>query len=105
MSRQRLPNRRRHLLVDFVHGNLAFTADVGLYPDGRIGEIVLSSNKPGSTTEAIARDAAIVISIAIQHGADLNVIRSALTQDSDGAPATSIGAALDAVAAKPEDAP
>jgi hypothetical protein len=62
---------------------------------GRIAEIFLSSHKPGSPIEAIARDAAVTVSIALQFGADLETIRQALTKDHDGDPATLLGAALD----------
>jgi hypothetical protein len=67
----------------------------GSYPDGRIAEIFLSSHKPGSPIEAIARDAAVTVSIALQCGADIETIRAALTKDHDGSPATLLGAALD----------
>ena len=45
----------------------------------------------------IARDAAILASLAFQHGVDLATIRAALTKDHDGGPATLLGAALDAL--------
>jgi hypothetical protein len=72
----------------------------GYYREGRPAEIFLSSDKPGSATEAIARDAAIIVSIALQYGAQLETIRAALTKDHDGSPATAIGAALEAIAAE-----
>ena len=50
--------------------------------------------------EAIARDAAVVASIALQFGADIETIRKALTKDHDGGPATLLGAALDILAEK-----
>lgn len=40
-------------------GLVWFTPAAGFYPDGRIAEIFLSSHKPGSPIEAIARDAAV----------------------------------------------
>jgi hypothetical protein len=55
-------------------------------------EIFLSSHKPSSPIEAIARDA------AVQFGAGLETIRAALTRDHGGGPATALGAALDAIA-------
>jgi hypothetical protein len=58
----------------------------------------LSSDKVGSPIEAIARDAAVTVSIALQFGAPLETICNALTKDHDGAPATLLGAALDALA-------
>jgi len=97
-ARERLPNRRRSESFEFVHGGLGFTATAGFYPDGRVAEIFLSSHKPGSPIEAIARDAAVTVSIALQFGADLETIRQALTKDHDDGPATLLGAALDALA-------
>jgi hypothetical protein len=96
--RQRLPNRRRCESFEFRHAGLDFTLAAGRYPDGRVAEIFLSSHKPGSPIEAIARDAAVTVSIALQFGADLQTIRAALTKDHDGSPATLLGAALIAIA-------
>jgi hypothetical protein len=94
-SRKRLPNRRQCVSFEFRHAGHPFTLSAGHYPDGRIAEIFLSSHKPGSPIEAIARDAAVTVSIALQFGADLETIRQALTKDHDGGPATLLGAALD----------
>jgi hypothetical protein len=96
--RERLPNRRRCESFEFRHAGLDFTLAAGFYPDDRIAEIFLSSHKPGSPIEAIARDAAVTVSIALQFGAGLETIRQALTKDHDGGPATLLGAALDALA-------
>jgi hypothetical protein len=96
--RERLPNRRRCENSEFEHAGLSFTLCAGFYRDGRIVEIFLSSYKPGSAVEAVARDAAIVTSLSLQHGADLETIRVALTRDHDGGPATLLGAALDCLA-------
>ena len=97
-ARERLPNRRHCVSCEFSHGGLVFTLCAGSYPDGRIAEIFLSSHKPGSPIEAIARDAAVTVSIALQFGADLETIRQALTKDHEGGPATLLGAALDKLA-------
>jgi hypothetical protein len=45
-----------------------------------------------------ARDAAIAFSIAVQHGADLEVIRRALCRDARGNASGRLGAALDHIA-------
>ncbi len=96
MTREILPNRRQCETVEFRYAGHAFTLCVGRRPStGEIAELFLSSNKPGSPIEALARDAAIIVSIALQHGAGLATIRHALTRDHDGGPATLIGAALD----------
>jgi len=93
--RDRLPNRRRCESFEFAHAGMQFTATMGFYPNGEVAEIFLSSNKPGTAVEAVARDAAIVTSIALQHGASIQTILGALTRDHDGGPATILGAALD----------
>ena len=97
-ARERLPNRRACESFEFRHNGFAFTASAGFFEDGHLGELFLSSHKLGSPIEAIARDAAVTVSIALQFGADLETIRQALTKDHDGAPATLLGAALDALA-------
>jgi hypothetical protein len=97
-ARERLPNRQQCESFEFRHAGLDFTLAAGFYPDGRIAEVFLSSHKPGSPIEAIARDAAILASLAFQHGVDLQTIRTALTRDHDGGSATPLGAALDAIA-------
>jgi hypothetical protein len=99
--RDRLPNRRRCETLEFQHGGMRYTVCAGFYRDGRIAEIFLSSNKPGSPIEAIARDAAVTVSIALQFGADVATIRNALTKDHDGGSATLLGAALDCLAMQP----
>jgi hypothetical protein len=97
MQRHRLPDRRRGETIEFCHDYHRYTLTVGHYRAGRIGEVFLNAHKSGGALEAVARDAAIVVSIALQHGADLGTIRCALTRDSNGTPATLIGAALDAI--------
>lgn len=97
MSREALPPARGSLNLDFVYppenpaGGLQFTATVGFYEDGRMGELFLMSGKAESTMESIARDLAVVTSIALQYGAPVDVIRAALTQLSNGAPAGPLG--------------
>jgi len=91
-ARERLPNRRRS-----ETGNL-FTVGASRFKDGRLAEIFISSNRPGSPIEAIARDSAVAVSFALQHGADLAVLQGALTRDHDGGPASPLGAALDCLA-------
>jgi hypothetical protein len=97
-ARQRLPNRRRNESFEFFHGGLGFTASVGFFEDNRVAEIFLSSKCVGSPIEAIARDCAIVVSLALQGGIDLPTIQRALTRGHTGEAATAIGEALDRLA-------
>jgi len=97
-ARLRLPNRRACESFEFRHNGFAFTASAGFFEDRHLGELFLSSHKPGSPIEAIARDAAVTVSIALQFGVPLETIRAALTKDHEGQSATLLGAALDALA-------
>jgi hypothetical protein len=59
-ERERLSNRRVHEIFDFEAMGLRFTAGVGRYPDGRIGEIFLNHYNAGSAIGTLAHDLAIV---------------------------------------------
>jgi hypothetical protein len=96
-AREPLPNRRRCETFEFRHAGHAFTLCAGFYADARIAEIFISARHVGSPLEAIARDSAILVSLALQHGVHIETIRHALTRDHDGAPATFLTAALDAI--------
>ena len=67
----------------------------GRFPDGSIAELFLSNRKSNSAADTAARDAAITFSIAVQHGADAEAIRRALTRDSPGRALGPLGTALD----------
>jgi hypothetical protein len=94
-ARQRLPNRRLAETFELEVADLRYTATVGRFPDGRIGELFLNNHKSNSTADVNARDAAIVCSIAIQFGADIETIRRALCRDTQGRASGPLGAALD----------
>jgi hypothetical protein len=98
MTRQRLPNRRAHILLDFESMGMRFTASVSRYPDSRISELFLDNHKQGSAIGTLVR--VIIFSFAAQHGADVEAIRRALSRDSQGRPLGPLGAALDLLADK-----
>jgi hypothetical protein len=99
MTRQLLGNRRAALTFDVKHGDLAgsVTVSAGFYPDGRIAEVFINGRKVGSEAAGIARDFAVVMSIALQHGATIDEIRHALTRNADGSPQTIAGTVADAL--------
>lgn len=98
--RMALANRRHHEAVEFEHGGMAYVAGIGRFADGRIAEIFLNGAKHGSTADAAARDAAIVASLALQHGTPIETLRKALTRDADGSASGPLGAMLDLLAAE-----
>jgi hypothetical protein len=102
--RDQLPQRRSADTFKFRHGgqNAAYHVTIGYYPDGKMGEVFLSTNKSGSQMEALARDIAILMSLALQHGCAMETMRDALTREGDGTPSTLAGATADLLAPKPE---
>jgi hypothetical protein len=103
--RERLPNRRASIVFDLEVDGLRYTATVSRFPDGRIGEVFLTNHKSNSAADVNARDAAITFSIAVQHGAEPEVIRRALCRNADGSASGPLGAALDIIAEIEEAAP
>jgi ribonucleoside-diphosphate reductase alpha chain len=96
-TRNRLPNRRLAESFNFEVGGLRYTCTVGRFPDGKIGELFLTNHKSNSSADTAARDSAIVLSIALQHGADLETVRRALCRDSQGRASGPLGHALDLI--------
>ncbi len=96
-TRELLPQRRRSETFNLDWGNMvrAYTVTVSYYNDGRIGEIFIVGGKSGEQIEAIARDGAVSVSIALQYGANIHTLAKAITRDSQGQPQTIIGAVLD----------
>lgn len=70
---------------------------VGTPPPWTVAEIFICSRKIGSEAEAIARDAAILLSLAVQYGCPLDTIRHALTRNADGTPQSLMGRVVDRV--------
>jgi hypothetical protein len=98
-ARERLPNRRASLFFDFESLGMPFTASVSHFPDGRIAELFVDNHKAGSSIGTLVRDAAIIFSFAVQHGADPEAIRRALGRDSNGHALGPIAEALDRILA------
>jgi hypothetical protein len=96
--RDRLPNRRSSVTFSFECNGLAYTATASWFRDGRLAELFLGNHKNNSGADTSARDAAIVLSFALQHGAEVEVIRRALSRDSHGRASGPLGAALDCLA-------
>lgn len=102
MMREPLPHRRsaESFVLEHMASSgkaMAFTVTVGRYLDGRLGEVFVTGAKVGSELEAVARDAAVILSIALQHGVPLEPLANAITREADGRPASVIGSILDRV--------
>lgn len=96
--RHRLPNRRASETFDLEAQGLKFTCTVSRFPDGSLAEIFLQNHKAGSMAGINAQDAAVVCSLALQHGVPLDVIRRALMRDGSGRASGPLATALDLLA-------
>jgi hypothetical protein len=98
-ERVRLPNRRAHELLDFEAMNLKFVASVSRFPSGEIAEIFIGEKaRCGSTIGTLCKD--LTFSLAVQSGADPEVIRRALSRDAHGDASSPLGKLLDLLATR-----
>ena len=119
--RLRLQERRTCDMIEVDHVWSPATAQeivepllvsIGRYPDGRIGEVFIDGREKGKgkvaqRTTALRQDVAVLISIALQYGAQIEVLRDAMGRGEVQAmgrvrvmPHTIIGSVLDALAAE-----
>jgi hypothetical protein len=89
-----LPNRRNSEAVGFEHHGLAYRACVSRFEDGSIAEMFLDTGKTGTSANIIAKECAVMFSIARQYGAPEGVLFNALPKLHDGSPAGPMGTAL-----------
>lgn len=100
MNRQRLNHRRGCETIEFDHPEgesvQRYVGTISRFADGRLAEVFLNSaKKAGSTADTNARDAAVAVSIALQYGVPIDVLRHALTRNADGSATGAIGHLLD----------
>ncbi|MGY8665717.1 hypothetical protein Q3C01_25620 [Bradyrhizobium sp. UFLA05-109] len=96
-DRRILPLRRRAETFEISFGGLnrGYAVTLGFYDDGVPGEVSISGGRSGEAVEAIARDGAVLLSLALQYGAQIENMASAITRDSQGQPLSIIGAVID----------
>lgn len=103
--REKLPVRREADVIEFLHrlpggSGQRVLATIGRLPDGRIAEIFLDPPKLSNDAANLYRDMALLISIALQHGIEIEEMRSAVGRAEDGTPHSIAGSALDILAAE-----
>ena len=97
MVRRTLPQRRAAETFDLRFWNQLFTVTIGFYADGRPGEVFIDGCKTGTDIESIARDAGVLLSLALQHGVPPKTIRRAVTRGASDEPASILGAIVDSI--------
>jgi len=101
-DRRPLPQRRHTESFEVQFWKQRWHVSVGFYEDHVTpGEIFINALRtPGTELDAVCRDAAILFSLAIQHGTPIDAIRSALTRDANGAASSIMGEILDRLAVR-----
>jgi ribonucleoside-diphosphate reductase alpha chain len=72
--RHRLPEERASVTHKFKVGDHEGYITVGLYPNGKVGEIFITMAKEGSTVSGLMDSFACAVSIALQHGVTLELL-------------------------------
>lgn len=93
-SRHRLPNRRESTIEELYFNGERYHISYSIH-GGEIREVFVSGPRAGTDLYAICCTAATVISIALQYGVPLKVMRDASLRDKQGNPTEIIGALLD----------
>ncbi len=77
-QRLRLPDRRANEAYVFEHDGHRYRASAGRFPNGALAEIFLDVAKAGTPLQLNAECAAILTSLALQHGVLPETIRHAV---------------------------
>ena len=79
-GRRHLPTRRRNEAVTFEYGGIGYHATFGWFPTGELAEVFLDvPGKFGSMLQQHAETSAILVSLLLQHGVELHVIRHSIS--------------------------
>jgi ribonucleoside-diphosphate reductase alpha chain len=73
-QRQRLPDERASVTHKFSVGGSEGYITVGMYEDGRPGEVFIKMSKEGSTLSGVMDGLALTLSIGLQYGVPLKVL-------------------------------
>lgn len=79
IQKTRLANRRASITREFWFDGFTYRATASRFPDGRIAELFLDTGKAGSAVQTQAENAAILVSMLLQHGVTCEEIRSKVT--------------------------
>jgi ribonucleoside-diphosphate reductase alpha chain len=78
-SRRRLPETRVSITHKFEIGEHTGYISVGLFPDGKPGEVFLKIGKEGTTVRGLLDCVGILTSVSLQYGVPLEKLSEKLT--------------------------
>lgn len=91
-GRERLPARRHSATIGVEWRSRQVNVSVGFSPAGAPLEAFARAGKPDSDLDTTADDIAVLLSLLLQHGANLQAIAHSLGRLPDGTPASITGA-------------
>lgn len=94
VSRLRLPNRRESTVEELLFNGERYHLSYSTFR-GKIREVFISGPRAGTDLYAICCTAATLISLALQYGVPLQVMRDSALRDKGGNPVEIVGAVLD----------
>lgn len=97
-KRERLPNRRGAETISYYCRGQKIDATLGFFPDGRLGEAFIRSGKAGTDLSISMIEVAVAVSMALQHGCDIDTLREAMPRTEDGKAEGAVGQLLDMLA-------
>lgn len=100
-TRRLLKARRAHHTFPARFNNTDYTVGFGVFDDGAPAEVFVTGAKAGSDVQGIARDAAVLLSLALQYGVPLETVRHSVTRsDENNTPASLVGLLADSLHAE-----
>jgi hypothetical protein len=61
------------------HNGFRLVVGIGRFEDGKLGEVFINTHKAGTAIDTLLKDSAVLLSVALQYGADPVALRSALS--------------------------
>lgn len=78
MPRERLPDKRKSITYELKINGTTVQVTVGLYPDGRPGEVFIDMHKTGTAARSWLGASAKLMSLMLQYGVPLNEMVEAM---------------------------
>ena len=103
--RKRLPNRRAGENITYEWQGNRMDAHLGFYDNGQLGEIFLSAAKSGTGLSIAMIEAAVAVSLCLQHGCSVETLLAALPHDEragKGSPEGPVGKLLAMLEKRPK---
>ena len=102
-NRTRLDNRRAAENIEFDHKGHRMIVNVGSDATGRVKEVFLvHAGKAGTDLNISMLEVSVAVSMALQHGCDIDTLREAMPRGERNEAQGVIGQVLDMLASRPK---